>query len=104
MLIKYCKALKFEEDPNYAYMKGLLKDVFTRNNFEYDFIFDWNNRPAPLERKSTFSHLLDHQHQLVRRQTQKKELNGGADKYGRRLTGIEKKMLRRRIKRSQKDW
>lgn len=44
MLLKYCKSLKFEEDPNYVYIKELLKDVFTRNKYEYDYIFDWTTQ------------------------------------------------------------
>lgn len=40
-MVKYCKGLKFEEDPNYEYIKGLLKTAFENNGFEYDFGFDW---------------------------------------------------------------
>ena len=50
--------MKFEEEPNYAYLKELLKDVFTRNKYDYDFDFDWNNRTV-LERKSTLGLLMD---------------------------------------------
>ena len=40
-VIKHARKLRFEEEPNYAYIKELLKSAFTINNFEYDFIFDW---------------------------------------------------------------
>ncbi len=56
-MLKYCRSLKFEEDPNYIYLKGLLKDVFTRSGFQYDFEFDWNTR-MPLERKLQSSERL----------------------------------------------
>ena len=39
--INYCKALKFEDQPDYAYLRRLFKDLFTRLGFEYDFEFDW---------------------------------------------------------------
>ena len=34
--------MKFEEDPDYDYIKGLIKNVFTRENYVYDYKFDWN--------------------------------------------------------------
>lgn len=37
----YVRALRFEERPDYSYIKRLLKDLFFRENQEYDFIFDW---------------------------------------------------------------
>lgn len=46
-LITYAKGLAFEEEPNYKYIKKLLKSIFIRENFTYDFRFDWNlNAPA----------------------------------------------------------
>ena len=40
--INYCKALKFEDRPDYAYLRRMLKDLFVREGFEYDYVFDWN--------------------------------------------------------------
>ena len=65
MILKYCKALKFDEDPNYAYIKEMLKQAFTRGRYEYDFVFDWTSHSIALEKKSTFHHLVEHQHQLA---------------------------------------
>ncbi|CAG9324480.1 unnamed protein product [Blepharisma stoltei] len=39
--LNYCKALGFEDRPDYAYLRRLFKDLFLREQFEYDFIFDW---------------------------------------------------------------
>ena len=64
-MLKYCKALKFEEDPNYSYIKEILKQAFIRGQFEYDLMFDWTSHSAALEKKSTFHHVADHQHQLA---------------------------------------
>lgn len=44
---QYCKSLKFEEKPDYAYLKRLFKDLFTKSNFKYDFIFEWDLRRKP---------------------------------------------------------
>jgi hypothetical protein len=40
---KYCHDLKFEEKPDYWYLRKLFKDLFNRKGYEYDFVYDWNN-------------------------------------------------------------
>jgi serine/threonine protein kinase len=40
--IHYIKDLKFEDKPNYLYLKELLGKVFDKNNFNYDLIFDYS--------------------------------------------------------------
>jgi len=37
----YCRGLNFEDRPDYAYLRRLLKDLFFREGFQYDFVFDW---------------------------------------------------------------
>ncbi|CAG9318695.1 unnamed protein product [Blepharisma stoltei] len=39
--ITYCKSLKFEDKPDYSYIRRLFKDLFTREGYEYDYVFDW---------------------------------------------------------------
>ena len=65
MMIKYTKGLKFEEEPNYQQLKDYLKEMFIREKYEYDLVFDWENHAVAIEKKSTFHHLT--QHQIVHR-------------------------------------
>lgn len=37
----HVRALKFEEKPEYAYLRKIFRDLFIRNGFEYDYVFDW---------------------------------------------------------------
>lgn len=37
----YCRGLRFEDRPDYAYLRRLMKDLFCREQIPYDFIFDW---------------------------------------------------------------
>merc|ERR1712194_926464 len=37
----YCRGLRFEDRPDYAYLRRLMKDLFCREQIQYDFIFDW---------------------------------------------------------------
>lgn len=38
--IDYVKALKFEDRPDYGHLRRLFKELFTRESFEYDYVFD----------------------------------------------------------------
>mmetsp|Transcript_7939 Transcript_7939/g.25247 ORF Transcript_7939/g.25247 Transcript_7939/m.25247 type:complete len:337 (+) Transcript_7939:78-1088(+) len=40
---KYCRDLGFEETPDYAYARQLLKDLFIREGYSYDCVFDWTS-------------------------------------------------------------
>ncbi|VVB13065.1 unnamed protein product [Arabis nemorensis] len=37
----YCRSLRFDDKPDYAYLKRLFRDLFIRQGFQYDFKFDW---------------------------------------------------------------
>jgi casein kinase 1 len=42
--LNYCRSLRFEDRPDYAHLRRVLKDLFFRENFQYDFVFDWTLR------------------------------------------------------------
>ena len=39
--LSYCRSLRFEEKPNYAYLQDLLKQLFYRERLTYDDRLDW---------------------------------------------------------------
>ena len=39
--ISYCRSLRFEDSPDYSYLRQLFKKVFTRFDYTYDNVFDW---------------------------------------------------------------
>jgi len=39
--LNYCRSLRFEDVPDYAYLRRELKDVFFREGYQYDFVCDW---------------------------------------------------------------
>ena len=39
--LNYCKNLKFEEKPDYNYLRKLFRDLMTKNRFEMDYVYDW---------------------------------------------------------------
>lgn len=40
--LTYCRTLRFEDKPDYSYLRQLLRNLFHRKGFTYDYIFDWN--------------------------------------------------------------
>ncbi|KAL8153423.1 hypothetical protein V2J09_011183 [Rumex salicifolius] len=37
----YCRALRFDDKPDYAYLKRIFRDLFIREGFQFDYVFDW---------------------------------------------------------------
>eukprot|EP00095_Tigriopus_kingsejongensis_P007983 maker-scaffold475_size161908-snap-gene-0.25 protein:Tk07983 transcript:maker-scaffold475_size161908-snap-gene-0.25-mRNA-1 annotation:"casein kinase i isoform epsilon" len=40
--LNYCRSLRFEEKPDYGYLRQLIRNLFHRQGFSYDYVFDWN--------------------------------------------------------------
>ncbi|KAG4190004.1 hypothetical protein ERO13_A07G004500v2 [Gossypium hirsutum] len=37
----YCHSLTFDQRPDYGFLKRLFRDLFAREGYEFDYIFDW---------------------------------------------------------------
>ncbi|XP_022721552.1 casein kinase 1-like protein 2 isoform X2 [Durio zibethinus] len=37
----YCRSLRFDEKPDYSYLQRLFRDLFIREGFQFDYVFDW---------------------------------------------------------------
>ncbi|KAF4351417.1 hypothetical protein F8388_001037 [Cannabis sativa] len=37
----YCHSLTFDQRPDYGFLKRLFRDLFTREGYEFDYVFDW---------------------------------------------------------------
>ncbi|KAL8102602.1 casein kinase 1-like protein 2 [Apium graveolens] len=37
----YCRSLRFEDKPDYAYLKRIFRELFIREGFQFDYVFDW---------------------------------------------------------------
>ena len=40
--LNFCRSLKFEDKPDYAYLRQLFRSLFHRLGYTYDHVFDWN--------------------------------------------------------------
>ena len=55
--LNYAKGLKFQEKPDYKYLKHLLTQAMKNNKIEMDYVYDWSNKVStqniPLEVKKS---------------------------------------------------
>lgn len=49
--IHLCRGYKFEESPNYEVLRAIIKSLFTRAGYVYDYVFDWNTRYTSISRR-----------------------------------------------------
>ncbi|CAI0400683.1 unnamed protein product [Linum tenue] len=55
----YCRSLRFEDKPDYAYLKRLFRDLFVREGYQFDYIFDWTILKYPQIGSSSRSRVSD---------------------------------------------
>ncbi|XP_047321452.1 casein kinase 1-like protein 12 [Impatiens glandulifera] len=37
----YCRSLRFDDRPDYSYLKRIFRDLFIHEGFQFDYVFDW---------------------------------------------------------------
>ena len=56
--IKYVRNLKYEEDPDYTYLKNLFLKILKHNNWEFDYYYDWDTITLTNEEVISVNHSL----------------------------------------------
>ncbi|KAK9241199.1 kinase-like domain-containing protein, partial [Lipomyces kononenkoae] len=41
LYLNYTRSLRFDDKPDYTYLRKLFRDLFVRDGFQYDYVFDW---------------------------------------------------------------
>lgn len=39
--LHYCRGLRFDEAPDYMYLRQVFRVLFRTRNYHYDYVFDW---------------------------------------------------------------
>ncbi|KAH7120106.1 putative casein kinase I [Dactylonectria estremocensis] len=39
--LNYTRSLRFDDKPDYSYLRKIFRDLFLRHGFQYDYVFDW---------------------------------------------------------------
>lgn len=38
---QYCRSLRFDDKPDYSYLRKMYRDLFARDGYQWDYVFDW---------------------------------------------------------------
>lgn len=41
LFLNYARSLRFDDKPDYLYLRKVLRDLFVRSGYRYDYVFDW---------------------------------------------------------------
>ncbi|KAI8809545.1 kinase-like domain-containing protein [Cladochytrium replicatum] len=41
LYLNYTRSLRFDDKPDYSYLRKLFRDLFIREGYHYDYVFDW---------------------------------------------------------------
>lgn len=39
--LHYCRALRFDDRPDYSYLRKIFRELFVHEGYSYDYVFDW---------------------------------------------------------------
>ncbi len=43
----YCRSLRFEDRPDYGFLRKMFKELMVKESIDYDYVFDWTFTEAP---------------------------------------------------------
>ncbi|KAF9190225.1 serine/threonine protein kinase [Haplosporangium sp. Z 11] len=66
--LNYVRSLRFDDKPDYSYLRKLFRDLFVREGFQYDYVFDWTI--YKYEKESTRSQQMAMQQPQAQQQQQ----------------------------------
>lgn len=58
MYLNNCRGLRFDEAPDYMYLRQLFRILFRTLNYEYDYIFDWTLLRQRASHYQSHAHLM----------------------------------------------
>ncbi|GAA97463.1 uncharacterized protein L969DRAFT_68419 [Mixia osmundae IAM 14324] len=74
--LNYCRSLRFDDKPDYSYLRKLFRDLFVREGFQYDYIFDWSVQQRNGDEQASEKAAIQAQQQAQVQQSQHQMLTG----------------------------
>jgi casein kinase I family protein HRR25 len=62
LFLNYARSLRFDDKPDYVYLRRMMRDLFVRQAYQYDYVFDWT--------------IFKHQQQELQQQQQQLQVGG----------------------------
>ena len=79
--LNYCRSLRFDDKPDYSYLRKLFRDLFVREGFQYDYVFDWSVQQKSQDDSQAAALQLQQQQQQQRDQAIKDAQAAGMQLY-----------------------
>ena len=83
--LNYTRSLRFDDKPDYSYLRKIFRDLFVREGFQYDYVFDWtvykyqkNAQAQAAQAQGIQPATQDEEEKPARRATAGKHLSPGA--------------------------
>jgi len=76
--LNYCRSLRFDDKPDYSYLRKLFRDLFVREGFQYDYVFDWSVQQKTQDEMAQYhAQQAQAQQQAQQQQQQAGQQSGG---------------------------
>jgi serine/threonine protein kinase len=91
--VEYTRAMEFEQEPNYEYLKGLFYQVLKENNWSFDYKYDWKEDTMCGGVKSTVEYSLNKRMGCDNNNNNKKDIKDVKKSNDNVVIEIDGKML-----------
>jgi len=58
IFINYTRDLRFDDRPDYGFLKRLIKTISEKEKIEFDFNFEWNNKKLENVKLNYFTYFI----------------------------------------------
>ncbi|GMJ09061.1 casein kinase I-like 6 [Hibiscus trionum] len=96
---QYCRSLRFDVKPDYSYLKRLFQDLFIREGYQFDYVFDWTVLKYPqVDSSSRSRHAIGRAGLAAGPSIERPErISVGREVWDRFFTGATEAVLKRNV-------
>jgi len=84
-----CRSLRFDDKPDYSYLRKLFRDLFVREGFQYDYIFDWSVQQRSAEEQKIIAAAKQSQNNSAQPLPRRKVLAQDEEGEGAGVSGMD---------------
>jgi len=63
--LNYCRSIHFEDKPDYSYLRKLFRDLFVKEGYKYDAMYDWTILKAKENERTASTSSMDDKNDKV---------------------------------------
>ena len=85
--LNYTRSLRFDDKPDYSYLRKLFRDLFVREGFQYDYVFDWTIFKHQSSKVQNAQAAAQQQQQAQQQQAQQQVVDDGKSRIPPQQSG-----------------